>query len=276
MTLGSGARERFAAVVAREPIPLDEAALAIAAEEYPRLDEAAYLARLDALAARVVAHAPAPARAASLLRALREVLAGEEGLRGGPAEYDDPRSSFLNEVLDRRVGLPITLSVVYMEVGRRAGIALDGVGMPGHFLVRYLSSSGAEIFVDAFHGGEMLSADDCLSRYRARTGRDLDRRLLGPSTPGQIVLRMLGNLRRLYAARKDDLRAWWVLDRILLAAPSQLAALRDRGLAAARLGATGAAARDLESYLARAPDAQDSETVRAALARLHDGPRLAN
>ncbi|WP_242344853.1 SirB1 family protein [Anaeromyxobacter terrae] len=262
--------------MAREPVPLDEAALAIAAEEYPRLDEAAYLARLDALAARVVARSPAPARAASLLRALREVLAGEEGLRGGPAEYDDPRSSFLNEVLDRKVGLPIALSVVYIEVGRRAGIALDGIGMPGHFLVRYLSPSGAEIFVDAFHGGEMLSADDCLARYRARTGRDLDRRLLGPSTPSQIVLRMLGNLRRLYAARKDDLRAWWVLDRILLAAPSQLAALRDRGLAAARLGAAEAAARDLESYLARAPQAPDSDTVRATLVQLHDGPRLAN
>ncbi|WP_242354539.1 MULTISPECIES: SirB1 family protein [unclassified Anaeromyxobacter] len=276
MTAGGLARERFAAVMARDPIPLDLAALAIAAEEYPHLDEAAYLARLDALAARVVARSPAPARAASLLRALREVLAGEEGMHGGPADYDDPRSSFLNEVLDRRVGLPITLSVVYMEVGRRAGVSLDGVGMPGHFLVRYLSPSGAEIFVDAFHGGEMLSADDCLSRYRERTGRDLDRRLLGPSTPGQIVLRMLGNLRRLYAARKDDLRAWWVLDRILLAAPSQLAALRDRGLAAARLGAGRSAARDLETYLARAPDAQDSDSVRATLAQLHDGPELAN
>ncbi|ABS26755.1 SirB1 family protein [Anaeromyxobacter sp. Fw109-5] len=272
MTIGGGARDRFAEVVSRDPIRLDEVALAIAAEEYPRLEQARYLARLDDLAARVVSRAPAPPRAASLLRALREILAGEEGLHGSAADYDDPRSSFLNEVLERRVGLPITLSLVYMEVGRRAGLAIDGVGMPGHFLARYQSSSGAEIFIDAFHGGEMLSADECLSRYRERTGRDLDRRLLGPATPRQIVLRMLGNLRRLYAARRDDVRAWWVLDRILLTAPSQLAALRDRGLAAARLGAAAAASRDLESYLARAPEAPDADAVRAALADLRHGP----
>ncbi len=276
MTPGGAARERFASVVARDPIPLDEAALAIAAEEYPRLDPAAELARLDALAARVVVRAPPPARAASLLRALREVLAGEAGLHGSAADYDDPRSSFLNEVLDRKAGLPITLSLVYMEVGRRAGLTLDGIGLPGHFLTRYQSPTGAEVFVDAFHGGEMLSADDCLSRYRARTGRDLDRRLLGPATPRQIVLRMLGNLRRLYAARSDDVRAWWVLDRILLVAPSQLAALRDRGLAAARLGAAAAAARDLEAYLARAPDAQDADDVHTALAELRHGPPRAS
>ena len=276
MTIGSAAREAFAAVIAREPIPLDEAALAIAAEEYPRLDAGACLAHLDALGARVLSVAPPPARAASVLRALREVLAGEEGLHGTAADYADPRSSFVNEVLVRGVGLPITLSLVYMEVGRRAGITLDGIGLPGHFVARYRSPTGAEIFVDAFHGGEMLSADDCLSRYRARTGRELDRRVLGPATPRQIVLRMLGNLRRLYAARKDDVRAWWVLDRILLAAPAQLAALRDRGLAAARLGAVAAAARDLEAYLARAPDAQDADDVRIALAELRHGPPRAS
>lgn len=276
MTPGDGARDRFAAVVARDPIPLDEAALAIAAEEYPRLDPAAELARLDELAARVLARAPPPARAASLLRALREVLAGEVGLRGSASDFDDPRSSFLNEVLDRKIGLPITLSLVYMEVGRRAGLPLDGIGLPGHFLTRYLSPSGAEVFLDAFHGGEVLSADDCLTRYRVRTGREVDRRLLGPATPRQIVLRMLGNLRRLYAARNDDVRAWWVLDRILLTAPSQLAALRDRGLAAARLGATAAAARDLEAYLSRAADAQDADEIRLELAELRHGPPRAS
>lgn len=272
MTVGCSARERFAEVLSREPIPLDEIALAIAAEEYPGLDPAPYLARLDALAARVVTGAPPPVRAASLLRSLREILAVEEGMRGSPADYDDPRSSFLHEALDRRAGLPITLSLIYMEVGRRAGITIEGVGMPGHFLARYQSPSGTELFIDAFHGGEMLSADECLSRYRARTGRELDRRVLGPATPRQIVLRMLGNLRRLYAARRDDVRAWWVLDRILLTAPSQLAALRDRGLAAARLGAAAAAIPDLESYLERAPEAQDVDAVRAALADLRHGP----
>jgi regulator of sirC expression with transglutaminase-like and TPR domain len=203
------------------------------------------------------------------------VLAGELAPRQRE-HYDDPRNSFLNEVLDRCAGIPITLSLVYIEVARRAGVEVDGVGFPGHFLARYLSPTGAEVFIDAFHGGEMLSADDCLGRYQARTGRDLDRGLLGPATPRQIVLRMLGNLRRLYASQSDDVRSWWVLDRILLTAPNQLAALRDRGLAAARLGAAAAAARDLDAYLARAPDAQDVEDVRTALAELRHGPPRAS
>ena len=124
-----------------------------------------------------------------------------------------------------------------MEVARRVGLTLEGVGFPGHFLAKYTSPSGGEVFVDAFHGGEMLSADECVARYRARTGgRDLDRRHLAAVAPRQILARMLHNLKRTYLERKDDVRAYWVLDRILLLAPGQLEALRDRGLACARLG----------------------------------------
>jgi regulator of sirC expression with transglutaminase-like and TPR domain len=276
-TLESPARIRFAALLAREPIPLDEAALAIAAEEYPHLDAGAYLARLDALAARVQRACPAPFRAASALRALREVLAGEEGLRGNGDDYYDPRNSFLNDVLDRRLGIPISLSVVYIEVARRAGLALHGVGLPGHFLAKYASPSGAEVFVDAFRGGEMLSAEECIARYRERSGgRELERRWLEPVGARQILGRMLQNLRRIYGERRDDVRAYWVLDRILLVSPAHLEALRDRGLAAARLGGAGAAVRDLEAYLERAPDASDADEIRERLAGLrHDRP-LAN
>lgn len=262
------ARARFAALIERDPVPLDEAALAIAEEESPRLEAEEYLVRMDRLAERVRARAPA-GRSATLLHALRKVLFEEEGYRGNEADYGDPRNSFLNEVIDRRLGLPITLSVLYMEVGRRAGLELGGVGFPGHFLAKYVAPSGAEVFVDAFHGGEMLSADECVARYRARTGgRDLDRRYLAAIPPRQILARMLHNLKRTYLERRDDVRAWWVLDRILLLTPGQLEAVRDRGLVSARLGVATAAERDLEAYLSRSGTAADVPEVRRVLAAL--------
>jgi regulator of sirC expression with transglutaminase-like and TPR domain len=277
MSLDTPARTAFAAALAKDPVPLDEATLAIALEEYPDLDVEGVLARLDALAERVGARVQGPRRAASLLRALREVLADEEGLRGNEDAYYDPRNSFLNEVLERRLGIPISLSIVYVEVARRAGLPLQGVALPGHFLAKYVSPSGAEVFVDPFHRGEVLSADECAARFRARSGgRELDRRWLSAATPRQILVRMLQNLRRIYGDRKDDVRTFWVLDRILLAAPGQLAALRDRGLAAARLGGPAAAARDLEAYLSRVPDAPDAAEVRRVLAGLRDASRLPN
>lgn len=277
MGIDGNARARFAALLRRDPLPLDEAALAIAQEEYPRLDPDEYLVRLDALAVRVRRKLPGRGRSAATLRALRLVLSEEEGLRGNEAAYSDPRNSFLNEVLERRLGIPITLSLVYMEVARRLGLPLAGVGFPGHFLVKYVSPSGAEVFVDAFNAGEMLSADECVARYRARTGgRDLDRRHLGAVGPRQIVARILQNLKRSYLERRDDVRAYWVLDRILLIAPGQLEALRDRGLVAARLGAGAAAERDLASYLSRATAAADVAEVRRVLAALRARRPLVN
>jgi regulator of sirC expression with transglutaminase-like and TPR domain len=275
MTEGK-ARARFAALLERDPVPLDEAALAIAEEEYPQMDREEYLVRLDALAERVRAQAP-PGRAATLLHTLRKVLFEEEGYRGNEVDYGDPRNSFLNEVLDRRLGLPITLCVLYMEVARRAGLELVGVGFPGHFLAKYVSPGGAEVFVDAYHGGEMLSADECVARYRARTGgRDLDRRYLAAVAPRQILARMLHNLKRTYLERKDDVRVWWVLDRILILMPGQLEAMRDRGLVSARLGVASAAERDLETYLARSGDAADAAEVGRVLAGLRGRRPLVN
>jgi regulator of sirC expression with transglutaminase-like and TPR domain len=276
MIVEGKARARFEALLERDPVPLDEAALAIAEEEYPRLEPEEVLVRLDRLAERVRRKAPL-GRSATALHALRKVLFEEEGYRGNEADYGDPRNSFLNDVVERRVGLPITLCVLYMEVARRAGLELHGVGFPGHFLAKYVSASGAEVFVDAFHGGEMLSADECVARYRARTGgRDLDRRHLAAITPRQILARMLYNLKRTYLERRDDVRAWWVLDRILLVSPGQLEAMRDRGLVGARLGVASAAERDLESYLARSGAAADVAEVRRVLAGLRGRRPLQN
>ena len=270
----SPARARFAEALRRDPVPLDEAALAIAAEDDAALEPEVYLTRLEDLAARV--RERAPSGAASMLRAIRDVLHVEEGFRGNEADYYDPRNSFLNHVLDRRLGIPITLSLVWMEVARRAGLRLQGVGFPGHFLVKYQGKGGTEVFVDAYHGGEMLSAEECAARHHARSGRDLDRRYLEGVSPRQLLARLLHNLRRIYAERKEPVGSWWVADRLLLLAPGQLEALRERGLAAARLGGVDAAARDLEEYLSKVPRTADTTEVRATLARLRRSRPLSN
>jgi regulator of sirC expression with transglutaminase-like and TPR domain len=277
IALESRARARFAELIERDPVPVDEAVLAIAEEEYPELDVEEVLVKLDRLGGRVRARAPARERAASILSAVRQVLVEEEGFKGNERDYQDPRNSFLNEVLERKAGIPISLSVLWMEVARRAGLRLEGVGFPGHFLVKYVSAGGTELFVDAFNSGELLSADECVARYRARTGgRDLDRRYLEAVSPRQILARTLHNLRRIYLERRDDVRAWWVLDRILMLMPGQLEALRDRGLVAARLGGAAAAVRDLEAYLARSPSASDADEVRRVLSGVRGKRPLVN
>jgi regulator of sirC expression with transglutaminase-like and TPR domain len=270
------ARARFAALVEREPVPLDEAALALAAEEYPELDPAPWLARLDALAERVRAAAEGP-RPAALLRALRQVLVEEERFRGNEGDYHDPRNSFLSDVLERKVGIPISLSVVWMEVAQRAGLALEGVGFPGHFLAKYAAPGGVEVYVDAFNAGELLTADECVARYhRFAGGREFDPRYLAAVSPRQILARMLHNLKRLSIDRKDDVRVYWTCDRLLVLAPGQLEQIRDRGLAAARLGGAAVALRDLEEYLERAPGAADAGAVRRVASALRGRAALSN
>jgi regulator of sirC expression with transglutaminase-like and TPR domain len=273
----SAARQHFAALVARPAVPLAEAALAIAEEEYPGLAVADHLARLDALGADVLRALGERRDPASTLRALREVLAVRERFRGNAESYYDPRNSFLNEVLERRLGIPITLGVLYIEVAARAGLHLDGVGFPGHFLVKYSGAGTREIFVDPFHGGEILSADDCLARFRERApGLTLEARHLAAVGARQILGRMLHNLKKIYVEAGDDVRALWVVDRLLILAPGDLAERRDRGLVEARLGGSGAALADLEAYLAATPDAPDADEVRALAEQLRGHGSLLN
>ena len=263
----SRARSRFAALVARPTIPLADAALAIAEEEYPLLDSGRYLGELDALA-RAVEERLERRDAASMLRAMRRTLFDEARFRGNTEEYYDPRNSFLNEVLERRVGIPITLSVVYLEVAARVGFDVQGVGVPGHFLVKHVAGERA-VFVDPFNGGELLSADDVAARHRARAGgRDLEPRTLEGVPTRHIVARMLHNLKRIYAEKGDDARTLWVVDRLLLLSPDDPGERRDHGLVAARLGGARAAIADLEAYLEASPDAPDAREVRALVEQL--------
>ena len=243
-------------------MPLAEAALAIAEEEYPGLDIGLYLARLDALGREVEGRLGKRRDAAATLRLLKAILFEEEQFRGNLEAYYDPRNSFLNEVLDRRLGVPITLSIVFIEVAARVGLAVQGVGFPGHFLVKYVAGT-REVFVDPYHGGEILSADECAARFQARTqGRALDPRHLEAVSVRHILGRMLHNLKKIYVEAGDDVRALWVTDRLVLLAPEDPAERRDRGLIEARLGGTAAALADLGAYIAAAPAADDVEEVR--------------
>lgn len=183
-------------------LPLDEVALCIAAHAVPDLDIGAHLARLDDLAERC----PAPT-----LDALVTHLFRIEGFAGNSDDYYDPRNSLLHEVLERRLGIPITLSVVALEVGRRIGVPLSGIGLPGHFLLR--DKVDPTVFVDPFHGGRLLDETGCRRLHRTMVGGGAawDPEFLDPVSRRSIVLRMLGNLKAIYLRRADVAALAWVL-----------------------------------------------------------------
>jgi len=258
-------REEFLQLVSRPEREIDLAvgALLIAKEEYPEIDPSRYLAMLDDLAARARnAVGRAGSNPFAIIDALNRFLFDELGFRGNTEDYFDPRNSYLNEVLDRRRGIPITLSLVYMEIGRRVGFPLQGVGFPGHFLVRH-SDAGREILIDPFHAGEILVPEDCRRRLEEVVGRDvpLEARFLKGVGTRQILIRMLNNLKQIHIERDDDERALAVIDRLLALEPDDLENLRDRGTAHLRLSHFGRASQDLEAYLRLAPDARDTPTV---------------
>ena len=240
---------------------LAAAALAIARVEYPSLDAAPYLdglARMGREAAERIARAGAGRLDA--VRAFNEYLYDEQGFAGNREHYDDPRNSFLNEVLERRTGIPITLAVVYLEVARRAGLRVSGINFPGHFLLRASddlhAAAGADfVIIDPFHGGALLSEVDCRELLRQHVGDEaaFDRSLLEPATRHHIVVRMLVNLKRLYVRMRSFPQARFISDLLLTVDPSAISELRDRGLLAYHLQDFAAALRDLEEYLRLSP-----------------------
>jgi len=240
---------QFTDVVAApdDQVDLAEAALLIAREEYPGLDVDGYLRRMEDLAATVAERgAKGPA---ARVQALNAVLFDEEGFRGNTDDYYDPRNSFLNEVLDRKTGIPITLCTVYIEVGRRAGIAVEGVGLPGHFVAR-----AEGLLVDPFHGGQLLSEDDCQRRLdRIYGGRlKLDGQMLAACDRKAILARTLRNLKAIYTKAEDYPRALSAVDLLLDLEPGALDELRDRGLLHAALDCYALAAGELDDYLLKA------------------------
>ena len=263
------ARFRVLAEAPEGRVSLGEAALWIAAEEYEDLDVSAYLRRLDALGLAARELVTPATDADGCAAALNRLLFEEEGFRGNAEDYYDPRNSFLNEILYRRLGVPITLSVVYIEIAVRAGVTVRGVGLPGHFVVR-LTRHGATRLLDPFHGGALRSEADCHARMKAIYGEAIpfDPAYLASVTTRQILGRMLANLKGIYTRQRDWVRALRAVDRILLLTPGALGEIRDRGLIQAGLGATAAAIRDLDTYLRDAPEAADADEVRGQLRAL--------
>jgi regulator of sirC expression with transglutaminase-like and TPR domain len=246
--------------IAKSPDPdLATVALLIARLEYPKLDASPYLDQLDRMgeaAHQRVAGFSNLSDPQESIQALNTYLFDEQGFAGNEHNYDDPRNSFLNEVLTRRTGIPITLAVVYIEVARRAGVSLQGVNFPGHFLLRFQSQTatgglGSELIVDPFHGGAILSDTDCRDLLRKHVGQSaaFDRRLLFGATKTQVLIRMLVNLKRIYVNMRSFPQGRAVTELLLALDPSAMAELRDRGLLAYHLNDFSAALRDLESYL---------------------------
>ncbi len=246
-----------------DEIDLGRAALAIAQGEYPNLEIDPYLARIDLLATRVRDHASIESDPYRVLAATNYVLFTQEGFHGNREDYYDPKNSFLNDVMERRKGIPITLSVLYIEVARRAGLALHGVAFPGHFLVKYAAAE-EEIIVDPFHGGEVRSMEeleDMLDElYKGKIAFQPD--FLAPVSKSQILKRMLNNLRATYLRQGDFLRALSVAERLVILEPNSAGEIRDRGLLYLKLECFAQALEDLETYLRLALHAEDADEIR--------------
>lgn len=246
------ATSRFLALVQGDHVPLDEGALLIAAHAYPDLDIEAEKERLDELASACPPD----------LDSLRHYLFAELGFRGNEDDYHDPRNSFLNDVLDRRVGIPISLAVVAMEVGRRVGVPLAGIGLPGHFLIRH--EAVPPLLLDPFNGGHSLSLEDCESLVKRVYGEKVSFQpsLLEPVDNRMILARMLNNLRQNYQALGDSASSSWVL-RLRAGIPGTLPReLGELATAQAALGRYDEAALTLER-LADQLSGEDESKARA-------------
>lgn len=257
--------DRFAELLTREQFALAEACFLIAQDAYPELDVGAGLAELERIADVVRRRLAADAFPEQKVITLNHCLFEELGFSGNVEEYYDPRNSYLNEVLARRTGIPITLSVVYLEVGRRLGLRLQGVSFPGHFLVK-LRARGGQLVLDPFTGGEPQSEADLRKRLNQvlpepiAPDADLDR-WLEPASPRQIVARVLRNLKAIYVSTNRLERALAVINRMLLVTPESAVELRDRGLTYAQLDCFRPALADLKNYLRRRPDAPDAMEI---------------
>jgi regulator of sirC expression with transglutaminase-like and TPR domain len=260
MTAPRTLAEQLAAAADRPGPDLAAPAFLIARIEYPHLDPGPYLDRIDtygdAALDRVASEAGPDAPLVSRVEALNRYVFDELGFLGNREQYDDPRNSCLNEVLDRRTGIPISLALVYIEIARRAGLRAEGINFPGHFLVRMLDDlhtddPGEGLIIDPFHGGAILNEPDCRALLRRYMGEDaaFEPHLLARATRRQILVRMLLNLKRIYVRWRSFPQARTITDLLLAIAPASLSELRDRGLLAYHMNDFPAALRDLEEYL---------------------------
>jgi regulator of sirC expression with transglutaminase-like and TPR domain len=264
--------DQFSALLCQENFSLAEACLLIAQDAYPDLDVVHYLARIDAFAAALKRRLSSDAFAEQKVTVLNRYLFDELGFSGNLGNYYDPRNSYLNQVLERRTGVPITLSILYMEIGQRLGLRFQGVSFPGHFLVK-LRVTGGQLVLDPFCGGEAQSEAD----LRARLAQVLPQReadtlplpqFLQAATSRQVLARVLRNLKNIYLHSEEAQNALTVMQRMVMVAPHAAEEVRDRGLAYYKLDCFRAALADLQDYLDRRPEAPDADAIKDKTAAL--------
>lgn len=251
------ARQRFLQEIRQpdEQISLARAALYIAQEETPDLDPEEYLAALDLMASELRERLPPDTYPMRVIQTINRYLYQDLGFHGNSEDYYDPRNSFLNQVIDRRTGIPITLSLLYLELAGRIQFPMAGIGMPGHFLIQpRFQDSG--IYVDAFNQGEVLFQEDCQERLRQIYGPALEFQpeFLDPVSPRAFLMRILTNLKQIYLSRGDIHKGLGVVERMVVLIPSAMTELRDRGILYYQVGRWSEARQDLEEYLDHLPD----------------------
>ena len=264
--------DQFSALLCRENFSLAEACLLIAQDAYPDLDVVHYLSRIDAFAATVKSRLSSDAFAEQKVIVLNRYLFNELGFCGNVGDYYDPRNSHLNQVLERRTGVPITLSILYMEIGQRLGLRFQGVSFPGHFLVK-LRVTGGQLVLDPFCGGEAQSESDLRARLaQALPQREADTlplpQYLQAATSRQVLARVLRNLKGIYLHSEEAHNALKVMQRMVMVAPHAAEEVRDRGLAYYKLDCFRAALADLDDYLDRRPHAPDADEIKDKTAAL--------
>jgi regulator of sirC expression with transglutaminase-like and TPR domain len=269
----------FESVINKEDARIDlaRACLMIAQDAYPGLEVERYLGEIERMAIRLRGRLPAAGGPEERVATLNQFLFDDLGFWGNTEEYYDPRNSYLNEVIDRKTGIPITLAILYMEVGRRVGLPLEGVSFPGHFLVR-LRLRGGMLVLDPFTGGAAQSEAELRERLQRVIPEGVADNLpvaelpldqfLEPASNRQILARVLRNLKGIYREADKPERMLDVLNRMLLVAPDASVELRDRGLVYQRLECYRAALKDLTDYAEREPEAPDLDDVRVKLMEL--------
>ncbi|MEE9147173.1 MAG: tetratricopeptide repeat protein [Candidatus Tectomicrobia bacterium] len=258
------ARHRLAALLGRPQgeFRLAEGALLIAQEEYPTLCVPSYLARIDDMAEAIKEQLGLELEPQQIVAKINAYLFEAQGFHGNQADYYDPRNSFLNDVIERHLGIPITLSVLYIDLSRHIGLPVVGVGMPGHFIVQY-TAQPEPFWIDPFARGQVLAQDDC----RARLQQFYEGRLpwrdeyLQVVSDHDILWRMLNNLKLIYSHQNDPRRVLSAIERLLLIHPDMPTDIRDRGLVHYRLGHPQAALHDLQRYLQLLPKAPDAAAI---------------
>ena len=272
-----GFREEFARMITRpeEDLDLGRAALLVAGEEYPELDVAGHLRRLDGFAEAVRQRAPEGLQPEELAETLGQYLFGEQGFRGNSDDYYNPDNSYFNRVLDTHTGIPITLSLLFLEVARRVGLRCRGVGMPGHFLV---GLEGSEWYFDPFNGGTALTAEDCRQLAEGLFGPRMTWRdeYLTPCTKYEFLFRLLNNLKMVYERTGVSDKAAGVIQRMIMVNPEATSLHKDLAEMQHQLQQYRAAIASLEAYLRGTPEAPDAtqvkswiESIRMTLNRLN-------